>query len=250
LGKTFQGAQGELTALNDVNLAIKSHEFVILVGASGCGKSSLLNIVAGLEEATCGEVLMDGKRVSEPGPDRAVVFQDGALFPWLSVLKNVEFALKRIGVKGNERQERAMSYLSMVGLEVFAGSYIHELSGGMRQRVAIARALSVEPQVLLMDEPFSALDAQTREDLYVELQGVWQRTGATILLVTHNVREAATLGDRVIVLRRPEAGRSSLQCEFPISIPRPRHIDDVEVTVVAKQISTALRHPDMEAAHA
>jgi NitT/TauT family transport system ATP-binding protein len=245
VSKKFAGRAGEVHALSNVCLEVQEHEFVILVGASGCGKSTLLNIVAGLEEEFEGQVLMDGNPVLEPGPERAMVFQDGALFPWLTVVKNVEFGLKRLHVSANERREKALDYLEIVGLSKVADGLIHELSGGMRQRVAIARALAVEPQVLLMDEPFSALDAQTREDLYVELQKIWQRTGATILFVTHNVREAVTLGDRVILIRRPTRQDGvwlpSIQNEMMISLPRPRHIDDVEVTKLAKELSLAMR---------
>lgn len=241
ISKRFTGAATTVDALIDVDLDISTGQFVTLVGASGCGKSTLLNIVAGLELPDAGQVTVDGNRVFEPGPDRAMVFQDGALFPWLTVVKNVEFGLKRIGVNGRERRERAMATLEAVELSTFADSCIHELSGGMRQRVAIARALAPEPKVLLMDEPFSALDAQTREDLYVELQRIWTRTKATILLVTHNVREAVTLGDRVVLLRRPAPGCSSVQAEFAVDLPRPRYIDDPEVSKVAKQISLALR---------
>lgn len=245
VNKKFEGRSGVVQALSSVDLSVEDHEFVILVGASGCGKSTLLNIVAGLEEEYDGTVLMDGKAVKEPGPERAMVFQDGALFPWLTVVKNVEFGLKRLHVSARERRDRALAYLDIVGLSKVADGLIHELSGGMRQRVAIARALAVEPQVLLMDEPFSALDAQTREDLYVELQKIWQRTGATILFVTHNVREAVTLGDRAILIRRPTKRDGqwlpSIQSEMPIGLPRPRKIDDVEVTQLAKELSLAMR---------
>jgi NitT/TauT family transport system ATP-binding protein len=240
LSKRFHGSSGEVRALLNVSLDIQAGEFVIVVGASGCGKSTLLNIVAGLDEKDTGEILMDGKPVRGPGRERAVVFQDGGLFPWLTVVKNVEFGLRQMGIGKKERLERAMEFLSIVHLSKFAASSLHELSGGMRQRVAIARALAVEPEVLLMDEPFSALDAQTREDLYVELQRVVERTHATVLFVTHNVREAVTLGDRVVLLRRAEE-RNSVQAEFAIALDRPRHIDDEEVARLAKQISNALR---------
>lgn len=248
--KRFRGSAGTVTALWDVNLDVGHGEFVILVGASGCGKSTLLNIVAGLDKADEGEVLMDQRPVRGPGPERAMVFQDGGLFPWLTAVKNVEFGLRQIGVPKAERHERAMRALETVHLAKFANSCLHELSGGMRQRVAIARALAVEPRVLLMDEPFSALDAQTREDLYVELQRIWERTGATILFVTHNVREAVTLGDRVVLLRRPQIQlggpaaelQPSIQAQFDIDIMRPRHIDDMDVARIAKQISLALKH--------
>lgn len=241
VGKRFQSAAGPVDALKDVSLEIEPGEFLILVGSSGCGKSTLLNIVAGLERADEGEILMDGRKVTAPGRERAMVFQDGALFPWLTTVKNIEFGLRQMGIPRCDCRDRAMRYLEIVNLSRFADHCIHELSGGMRQRVAIARALAVEPQILLMDEPFSALDAQTREDLYVELQRIWERTGATILFVTHNVREAVTLGDRVILMRRPQ-GVSSIQAEFPIEIMRPRQIDDPDVAITAKQISMAMKH--------
>jgi NitT/TauT family transport system ATP-binding protein len=239
LSKRFASRNGDLHALDNISLEVENGEFLVLVGASGCGKSTLLNLIAGLERPDQGMVQMDGVRVKDPGPDRSVVFQDGALFPWLTAKKNVEFGLKRMGLPPKERSERASHYLNLVKLEKFGDSFIHELSGGMRQRIAIARALAVEPKVLLMDEPFSALDAQTREDLYVELQEIWERLQTTVIFVTHNVREAVTLGDRVVLMTaRP--GR--IQEIFPIRILRPRHIDDTDVAQVARQISMAMRH--------
>ncbi|MEZ0325795.1 MAG: ABC transporter ATP-binding protein [Fimbriimonas sp.] len=243
LSKKFKGSAGEVVALSNVSLDVRAGEFLILVGQSGCGKSTLLNIIGGLDSADSGSVLMDGRAVTLPGPDRAMVFQEGALFPWLTAVKNVEFGLTQIRVPKHERRDRALHYLNIVGLSKFSDACIHELSGGMRQRVAIARSLAVEPRVLLMDEPFSALDAQTREDLYIELQRIWESTGATILFVTHNVREAVTLGDRVVLLRRPaERGDSSIQSVFDVEIMRPRHIDDMDVARMAKQISLTMRH--------
>ncbi|MCW5934058.1 MAG: ABC transporter ATP-binding protein [Fimbriimonadia bacterium] len=246
ISKRFDGTRGEVWALKDVSLEIHKGEFLVIVGPSGCGKSTLLNIVAGLEKPTEGTVLADNKKVKKPGPDRSVVFQDGALFPWLSVQKNVEFGLRRIGLAPKERTERAAHYLGMVQLTQFKDNYIHELSGGMRQRVAIARALAVEPQVLLMDEPFSALDAMTWESLCEDLQQIWQRINTTIMFVTHNVREAICLGDRVIVL---SARPGRIHAEFNIEIPRPRHIDDGDVARLAQQISRAIKgehghHPE------
>ena len=239
LTKSFSNRNGALHALDDVTLDVENGEFLVLVGASGCGKSTLLNLIAGLERPDGGQVLMDGVRVKDPGPDRSVVFQDGALFPWLTAQKNVEFGLKRMGLSAKDRAEKAHHCLRLVKLEKFANAFIHELSGGMRQRIAIARALAVEPKILLMDEPFSALDAQTREDLYVELQEIWVRLETTVVFVTHNVREAVTLGDRVVLMTgRP--GR--IQEIFPVRILRPRHIDDVDVAHLARQISMAMRH--------
>ncbi|MBI3721871.1 MAG: ABC transporter ATP-binding protein, partial [Fimbriimonas ginsengisoli] len=222
------------------SLQVAEGEFLILVGLSGCGKSTLLNIVAGLDQADSGRVKISGRPVSGPGRDRAMVFQDGALFPWLTAAQNVEFALRQRGLGAGQCRLRAREYLDLVHLGDFADAHVHQLSGGMRQRVAIARALALEPEVLLMDEPFSALDAQTREELYVELQRIWLEAKATILFVTHNTREAVTLGDRVVLLRRPN-GRPSVQGEFPITILRPREIDDTDVAEMAKRIAIAMR---------
>ncbi len=210
----------------------------MLVGPSGCGKSTLLNIVAGLDRADGGQVLIDGVSVTDPGPDRGLVFQDGALFPWLNVIQNVEYGLRQNGMGKKERRDRARSFLATVGLSAFENHAIHELSGGMRQRVALIRALVLEPKVLLMDEPFSALDALTREDLYVELQQLWHERTTTVVFVTHNVREAVTLGDR-IVLMEPRPGR--VQAVFPIDILRPRQIDDVDVARTAHEISLVMK---------
>jgi NitT/TauT family transport system ATP-binding protein len=232
--KKFVTQDHKVHALASISVDVESGEFLILVGPSGCGKSTLLNIIAGLEKPDSGEVLMDGIRVTQPGPDRALVFQDGALFPWLNVRRNVEFGLRQKGVSRKDASDRALHYVEMVGLAKFAESDLHTLSGGMRQRVAIARALALEPEVLLMDEPFSALDALTREDLYVEIQELWEGRGATIVFVTHNVREAVTLGDRVVLLA---ANPGRIQAEYKVDILRPRHIEDVDVARTAQGIS-------------
>jgi NitT/TauT family transport system ATP-binding protein len=238
VSKRFHGRSGEVLALEDVRLDVRQGEFLILVGPSGCGKSTILNIVAGLERADNGEVLENGKPVSGPGRDRSVVFQDGALFPWLTAQKNVEFGLKQMGIGRRERAERAQRYLRLVHLSRFADSYLHELSGGMRQRVALARALALEPQVLLMDEPFGALDSQTKQGLYGVVQEIWEATGQTIVFVTHDVREAVCLGDRVVVLSsRP----GTVKAEYPITLARPRHAEGVDVARKAQQIVHALR---------
>jgi NitT/TauT family transport system ATP-binding protein len=238
ISKRFQGRNHEVLALENITLEVQDREFLALVGPSGCGKSTLLNIVAGLDTADQGRVLENGRPITGPGRDRGMVFQDGALFPWLTAQKNVEFGLKQMGVPAKERAERAAHYLHLVHLSRFRDSYIHELSGGMRQRVAIARALALEPEALLMDEPFAALDAQTREDLYRVLQEIWEQTRKTILFVTHNVREAVCLADRVALFTaRP--GR--IQAEFRIRLARPRVVDDLDVARVAQQISGALR---------
>ncbi len=236
--KQFQTRSGAVQALEEIWFDVEEGEFVVLIGPSGCGKSTLFNIISGLDTADSGDVWENNRRITGPGRDRGVVFQDGALFPWLTARKNVEFGLKQMGLSGRERRERAEHYLHLVHLARFADSYLHELSGGMRQRVAIARALALEPEVLLMDEPFSALDAQTREDLYEVLQEIWERTGKTIVFITHNVREAVCLGDRVVLLS-PRPGR--VQAVFPIEMARPRFIDDVDVARVAHHISCALK---------
>ena len=229
---------GTTVALEDISFEIAEGELLMLVGPSGCGKSTLLAIAAGLDLPDSGTAEMNGKPITGPGPDRGLVFQDGALFPWLNVRGNVEFGMRQQGLSGAVIRERVNRYLSLVHLSKFADRYVHELSGGMRQRVAIARALAIEPEVLLMDEPFSALDAITREELYTELQLVLDRTGTTVLFVTHNVREAVTLGDRVILLS-PRPGR--IQNEFSVDIKRPRHIDDPDVARLAQQISFAMK---------
>jgi NitT/TauT family transport system ATP-binding protein len=188
-------------ALDDLNLTIEPGELVTLVGPSGCGKSTVLDLVSGLTRPTSGSVVVDGRTVTAPGLDRGVVFQQYTLLPWRTALGNVEFALEaKGGLRKAERTERARDFLELVGLTDFANRYPHELSGGMKQRVAIARSLSYEPEVLLMDEPFGALDAQTRERLQEELLQIWRRTGTTIVFITHDIDEAVFLGERVAVM--------------------------------------------------
>ena len=217
--KIYQTRKGEMTALNGVNLDIKENEFICVIGPSGCGKSTLLNIIAGLLEPTSGQILVDGKPISGTGTDRGVVFQQYALFPWLTVKKNVEFGLKLKGLSKEECDAIAMKYLKMVELEKFADSYPKELSGGMKQRVSIVRALSYDAPLLLMDEPFGALDALTRDHLNEELLKIWQKTKKTVIFVTHSIEEATFLSDRVLVMSaRP--GRVKEMVE--IDLPRPR----------------------------
>jgi NitT/TauT family transport system ATP-binding protein len=237
--KTFRTARGEVTALEGVTLAVAEGEFVCLVGPSGCGKSTVLSLIAGLETPDEGRVLADGEPVTGPGRDRMVMFQEPALFPWLDVTGNVMFGLKlKPGLTRRSRREVTRYYLHMVGLTAFARSNVHELSGGMKQRVALARALAPNPRVLLMDEPFAALDAMTREQLYVDLQRIWSERKKTIVFVTHDVREAVCLGDRV-VLMTPHPGR--IHEEFQITLPRPRDPYGREVVRRAGQITEALR---------
>ncbi|MGB8063779.1 MAG: ABC transporter ATP-binding protein [Candidatus Sulfotelmatobacter sp.] len=227
-----------LLALDNINLEVRAGEFVCIVGPSGCGKSTLLHLVAGLQAPTSGEILVDGKAVQGPGTDRILIFQDHGLFPWLTVGQNVEFGMKMKGVPKAERRQRTLHYLQLVHLAKFKDSYIHQLSGGMRQRVAIARALATEPDVLLMDEPFASLDAQTRDLLHDELERIWSETGRTIIFVTHNVREAVRLGDRVVLLTfRP--GR--VKSEFPVDLPRPRSLEDPQVALAARAVLDELR---------
>lgn len=217
--KVFQTRNGEMVALNGVDLDIKENEFICVVGPSGCGKSTLLNIIAGLHEPTSGRVLCDGEEVKGTGPDRGVVFQQYALFPWMTVKKNVMFGLELKGIKGKEAEEIAMKYIKMVQLEDFANHFPKELSGGMKQRVAIARAYAVDPSVLLMDEPFGALDAQTRTQLQQELLETWEKERKTCFFITHDVDEAIILAQRVIIMSaRP--GRIKEIVEIDIPYPR------------------------------
>lgn len=227
-----------LLALDNINLKVKPSEFLCIVGPSGCGKSTLLHLIAGLHQPTSGSVLVDDHRVDAPGTDRILIFQELGLFPWLKVGENVEFGMKMKDISKAEREERVQYYLRLVHLSQFKDSYTHQLSGGMRQRVALARALATEPDVLLMDEPFAALDAQTRDLLHDELERIWAETGRTIIFVTHNVREAVRLGDRVAVLTfRP--GR--LKREYSVDLPRSRHLEDVTVAKSAREILDDLR---------
>jgi NitT/TauT family transport system ATP-binding protein len=238
VSKTFRSSRGgEVSALVDVNVDVAPGEFVCLIGPSGCGKTTLLNLFAGLERADAGAVLMDGRAIASPGPDRAVLFQDPALFPWMSVRANVEFALEMIGVPRDEREDRAMHWLRKVHLGRFAEAQPHELSGGMRQRAALARALACQPEVLLADEPFAALDAQTREILQRELQEVWSETLNTFVFVTHNVREAVFLADRVVLMSAPPG---TLVAEHRISAPRPRDIEDVLLSKIVVDVHVHL----------
>ena len=217
--KKFNGRNGEMVALNGVTLDIHDNEFICVVGPSGCGKSTLLNIIAGLLEPTSGEVYCDGKLVEGTGTDRGVVFQQYALFPWLTVKKNVRFALEMRGIKGKEADELAMKYLEKVDLTKFANHYPKELSGGMKQRVAIARAYAADPQVLLMDEPFGALDAQTRTQLQSELLETWENDKKTCFFITHDVDEAIILAQKVIVM---SARPGRVKAIIDIDIPYPR----------------------------
>ncbi|HWE27839.1 MAG TPA: ABC transporter ATP-binding protein [Polyangia bacterium] len=238
VGKRFTSRRGTHLAVSDVSFTIDEGQFVCLLGPSGCGKSTLLNLIAGLERADSGRVLLDGEEITAPGPERSVMFQDSALFPWLTARKNVDFGLELAGVADkHERAARTETFLKKVHLWRFRDAYVHELSGGMRQRVALARALAPDPRVLLMDEPFAALDAQTRDVLHVELTEIWRATKKTVVFVTHNVREAVRLGDRVILMAtRP--GRVKL--DETISLARPR-VTESDVAYYVGRIMKELR---------
>ena len=242
VSKRYRSKRGQTEALRDVHLEINEGEYVCLVGRSGCGKTTLLNLIAALDFPDSGRILVDGNPVERPGRDRMVMFQEAALFPWLDVLGNVLFGLKlKPNLTKNDRLEVAQFYLKMVGLESVMHASVHELSGGMKQRVALARALAPNPRVLLMDEPFGALDALTREQLYGDIQDIWLKRRKTILFVTHNVREAVCLGDRVVLLA-PGPGRVVEQ--FQIAIPRPRDINSVALAEYATRITRALKGYD------
>jgi NitT/TauT family transport system ATP-binding protein len=237
--RSYANSRGSFTpALQNIDLEIDQGEFVCIVGPSGCGKSTLLHLIAGLDRPTTGEITVDGSPVNGPGTDRILLFQELGLFPWLTVRQNVEFGLKMAGVSKTERRDRARVFLRMVHLSHFEDHYIHQLSGGMKQRVALARSLAIRPKILLMDEPFAALDAQTRDMLHDELERIWKETSPTIVFVTHNVREAVRLGDRVLLMSfRP--GR--IKKQFQIDLQRPRHVEDSEVACMSKEILGQLR---------
>lgn len=226
-------------ALEDITFDVGDEEFVCLLGASGCGKSTLLNIIAGLDFPTQGLALLNDEPITGPGSDRVLILQEAALFPWLTVLGNVLFGLNlKPELTASERREIAMDYLELVGLQKFAHAYVHELSGGMKSRLALVRGLAVNPKVLLMDEPFAALDALAREQIYEDIQRIWKQHKKTILFVTHNVSEAVCLGDRVIVFS-PSPGRN--KAEFRIDLPRSRDIRSLEVAKLSHEITNELR---------
>ncbi|HLL27141.1 MAG TPA: ABC transporter ATP-binding protein [Xanthobacteraceae bacterium] len=239
VSKWFRTPRTSVHALENITLSVNEGDFVCLVGPSGCGKSTLLDIAAGLTKPDEGSVLVDGAPIEGPGRNRLVMFQEAALFPWLNVFGNVMFGLKRTpGLSNRERREIAEAHLDLVGLKAFRRAYVHELSGGMKQRVALARALAPDPRVLLMDEPFSSLDAITRDQLYRDFQDIWQDRKQTIVLVTHNVREAICLADRVIVM---SSSPGRIRDEFLVSLPRPRDINSPELASYAQKISAALK---------
>ena len=238
VSKKFITKNKETYTLDNINLSIKKGEFICLLGPSGCGKSTLLNIIAGLLKPSSGTVSLSGEVVKEVGPDKAMMFQESALFPWLNVIDNVEFGMKMAGIPKEERRIKAIKYLKMVHLSKFEKSYVHELSGGMKQRVSLARALTLDSELLLMDEPFSALDSQTKSILQLELQKIWWETKKTIVFVTHNVEEAVLLGDRVIVM---SANPGRIKREFKIQLARPREAQSTDLAYVAREVMNELK---------
>jgi len=235
--KVYEGEK-KVLALDNVNMEIKENEFAVIVGPSGCGKSTLLSLIAGFEKPTEGKILLDGKEVDKPAPDRGFVFQDFALYPWRTVLKNTTFGLELKGVTKEEARKQAMRYIKMVGLEGFEEVYPHTLSGGMKQRVAIARALAYEPEVLLMDEPFGSLDAQTRKLMQMELIRIWGKTKRTVVFVTHSVIEAVYLADKVFVMT---ARPGKVKGIVDIDIPRPRDYTDERFLMIREKILSLLQ---------
>ena len=225
------------TVLENINIQILDGEIVTILGKSGCGKSTLLNLIAGFENSFGGEILLNGKAVKDISPERIMMFQESALFPWLTAFQNVEFALKIAKVPKNQREKQANHYLKIVGLSDYSNSYIHQLSGGMKQRVSLARALCLNPKILLMDEPFAALDITIKKTLYKELLNLHKKTRKTILFVTHNINEAVLLGDRVIVMSPRLYG---IKKEYAIDIPKDQRDDDLSIKNIINQITADL----------
>ena len=238
VSKHFHSKQNRLLVLDDISLSVGKGEFLCITGPSGCGKTTLLNIVAGLDPASKGRVLVNGAEIKGPGIDRAVVFQEPALFPWLTVIENVEFPMKTAGISYEKRRAEAMKCLETVHLSKFAGAYIHELSGGMKQRAALARALTMDSGILLMDEPFAALDSKAKEQLQEELQSIWCETKKTVIFITHNLSEAVFLADRIVHMSE-DPGR--IRDEYTIDIPRPRKAGSPEIQDAIAKLSAHFR---------
>jgi NitT/TauT family transport system ATP-binding protein len=236
--KLFNANGNQMEALQNINLEIEENEFICFIGPSGCGKTTLLRIIAGLEEPSGGEILLEGRPIKGPGPERGMVFQEYSLFPWRTVLDNVAFGLELKGISKEERHIKARQYLKMVELERFEERYPHELSGGMKQRVAIARALVNDPKALLMDEPFGALDAQTRNIMQSELLRIWEEEKKTIVFVTHSVDEAIYLADRIVIM---SARPGKIKDVIKIDLPRPRSRTSQDVNVIRDRILCDLR---------
>jgi NitT/TauT family transport system ATP-binding protein len=246
LYKEFVTPQGKVTALKDVNFTVRRREFITVIGPSGCGKSTLIRILAGLESKSAGEVLLEGHAVDGPGPDRGMVFQGYTLFPWLTVKKNVMFGLERSGRGRVAAEEEARSWLNLVGLSKFENSYPHQLSGGMKQRVAIARALANQPRILLMDEPFGALDAQTRAKMQSYLLDIWKNIDITVVFITHDLDEAIYLADRILVLKA-HPGEVQELIEVPVPHPRqPEQFLSPEFLATKARLEALIHSPSEE----
>jgi len=250
LGKTFDSVKGRIQALHDISFQVRRREFISIIGPSGCGKSTLIRILAGLDDHSSGEILLDDREVTGPGQDRGMVFQGYTLFPWLTVLKNVMFGLEvsggTNGIAGVSAEQEARGWIEMVGLEAFADAYPHELSGGMKQRVAIARALANRPRILLMDEPFGALDAQTRAKMQSYLLQIWKNVDITILFITHDLEEAIYLSDRIVVLKA-NPGEIQEVIEVPVEHPRaPEQFLSREFLATKKRLEELI-HPAKDA---
>jgi len=246
VGKTFESRRGPVQALENISFTVRQREFVCVIGRSGCGKSTLIRILAGLESPTTGKLLVEDSPVHGPGPDRGMVFQAYTLFPWLTVKQNVMFGLKRTGVDRWNAEREAMSWINMVGLKDFSEHYPSQLSGGMKQRVAIARALANKPRVLLMDEPFGALDAQTRCTMQSYLQDIWQNVEVTVLFITHDLDEAIYLADRILVL---DANPGRVQEVIDVPLPRPRNPDqfvDPRFLAVKQRLEELIHKPEQQ----
>ncbi len=232
--KEFDTPNGVFKVIEDLDIKVKENEFLVLFGPGQCGKTTILNLIAGFEPVTSGSITVNGEKVTKPGPDRGMVFQTTALFPWLRVIENVEYGPKMRGVPRKERRERAQHFINLVGLEGFENSYPIKLSGGMKQRVGIARAYCNEPLVMLLDEPFGHLDAQTRYLMQEELIRIWQSEKRTVIFVTNNIEEAVYLADRILVLRNCPTG---VKAEYEINLPRPRSYTDPEFLRLRREIN-------------
>lgn len=237
LSKSFTTARGTVDVIQKIDLTVRENELLVLFGPGQCGKSTLINCMSGLERVSAGEVTVNGKTVTRPGPDRGVVYQRTALFPWLTVMGNVEYGPKMRGVPKNERRERAQHYIELVGLKGFESSFPNQLSGGMQQRVGIARAYCNEPDVLFMDEPFGHLDAQTRYLMQEDLMKIWEKEKRTIVFVTNNIEEALYLADRIVVLTNCP---TTIKKEYEIRLPRPRDYVDPEFLRLREEISAVV----------
>lgn len=235
--KSFETPEGEHQVIKDLNMTAKENEFLVLFGPGQCGKTTIMNLIAGFEAASEGSMTFLGKEITKPEPERGVVFQSTALFPWMTTMGNVEYGLKMAGVKKEERRRRAQKYIDLVGLQGFENSFPVQLSGGMRQRVGIARAYCNEPKVMLMDEPFGALDAQTRYLMQEELQRIWDAEKRTVIFVTNNIEEAIYLADRILVLTNCPA---TVKREYKIDLPRPRNLVSPEFLALRKEITGIL----------